>query len=102
MKNEKSLKMLAKMAKKRLKNKDDFTVTGQNIAQQTEEEQALANKILNVLKSNYDTPAPLMELIDHEKFEALSPLEREIYIFELIDKYNYYKDWYDSKKGLVV
>jgi hypothetical protein len=40
-----------------------------------------------------------MELIDKNKFEKFSPLEREIYIFNLIDKYNYYKDWYDKSRS---
>ena len=31
-----------------------------------------------------------------------TPLEREIYIFELIEKYHYYKDWYDNKKDSLV
>lgn len=102
MKNEKSLKLLAKIAKKRLKNQNETTLPNRKEALESDEEKKIADKILNMLKSNYDTPAPLMELIDQKKFNHLSPLEREIYIFELIEKYHYYKDWYDNKKDSLV
>lgn len=105
MKNQESLKSLAKMAKKRLKCQEALPGPKKAQPPQSEEEKVLIEKIFEVLKSNHDTPAPLMELIDKNKFEKFSPLEREIYIFNLIDKYNYYKDWYDKSKdqsGLVV
>lgn len=102
MKNEKSLKLLAKIAKKRLKNQNETALPSRKEALESDEEKKIADKILNMLKSNYDTPAPLMELIDQKKFNHLSPLEREIYIFELIEKYHYYKDWYDNKKDSLV
>lgn len=99
MKNqEKSLKSLAKIAKNRLKSTIDLPEPAAKMPPQTEEEKALINKIFEVLKGNFDTPAPLMALIDKQKFDKLSPLEREIYIFDIIDKYNYYRDWYDRKQ----
>ena len=98
MKNEKSLKLLARIAKKRLKSQDDIIAPTAKNTLQTDEDEALTNKIMEILKSNYDTPAPLMELIDKKKFETLSPLEREIYIFNLVEKYNFYRDWYGTKK----
>lgn len=99
MKNQESLKSLAKLAKRRLKTQEIMPGPKQAPAPQSEEEKELIGKILDVLRCNHDTPAPLMALIDKEKFEGLSPLEREIYIFDLIDKYNYYKDWYDKTKN---
>ena len=105
MKNQESLKSLAKLAKRRLKHQEVILGPKKSAPPQSEEEKVLIEKILDVLRCNHDTPAPLMELIDKKKFEKFSPLEREIYIFNLIDKYNYYKDWYDksrSENGLVV
>lgn len=103
MKNQSNnLKKLAKLAKKRLKSQEDLLMPpNETEVLQNDEERALAEKIMDLLKYNYDTPAPLMALIDKAKFEAFSPLEREIYIFNLIDKYNYYKDWYDKGKRQV-
>ena len=99
MKNQESLKSLAKLAKKRLKCQEVMPGPKKSVPPQSEEEKALIEKILEVLRCNHDTPAPLMALIDQKKFEKLSPLEREIYIFNLIDKYNYYKDWYDKSRS---
>lgn len=99
MKNQESLKSLAKLAKRRLKTQEIMPGPKKAPSPQNEEEKELIEKIFDVLKCNHDTPAPLMALIDKNKFEKLSPLEREIYIFNLIDKYNYYKDWYDKTKN---
>jgi hypothetical protein len=98
MKHEKSLKLLARIAKKRLKNQEEHPVPTAKNSIETEEDEILTNKIMEILKSNYDTPAPLMQLIDKNKFEKLCPLEREIYIFNLIEKYNFYRDWYGENK----
>lgn len=98
MKNqEKSLKCLARLAKKRLKSQEELPIINKTVVQ-TEEEKLIAEKIFELLKTDYDTPTPLKELIDQNKFEKLSPLEKEIYIFNLIDKYNFYRDWYDKSK----
>lgn len=96
MKNqEKSLKSLAKIAMRRMKHKDMLMP---EVYGYKEEDNILAEKILTILKTNRDTPTPIKELIDYKKFNNFSPLQREIYIFDLIDKYNSYKQWYEKQE----
>lgn len=99
--NNGSLKLLARLAKKRLKGDEQFNCTTLFDAENSmapPEDRKLVERIKYVLTNRKDTLTPLGELIDYEKFNQLSPLQREIYIFDLIDKYNYYKNIFERDK----
>ncbi|MDD4251432.1 MAG: hypothetical protein PHX27_04540 [Candidatus ainarchaeum sp.] len=100
--NSESLKLLARRAKRRLKG--DVAQIRSNIVYEAEntidspEDKQLIERIKDVLKNKKDTLAPIGELIDRPKFNMLSSLQRQIYLFDLIAKYNHYKEIYDKEE----
>lgn len=100
--NCESLKLLARRAKNRLKG--DVSQMVKNFAFEAEnnietlEDNNLAQRIYTLLRNKKETLTPIGELIDYQKFNLLSALQREIYIFDLIEKYNYYKGVFEKEK----
>lgn len=93
-----SLKKLARQAKKRISGGEAQTQSiTKNFISSFEEEQ-LFEKILFVLKNNHDTPTPIGDIINYDVFNKLSNVKKEMYIFDLIDKYNYIKNKFIENK----
>lgn len=102
-KNNDALKRLAQQAKKRLtkgayqetqKYASKFKVYEGGIVadykivvQSDSEDEKLYNKVCALLKENIDIIDPLGQIIDKEKFNSLSNLEKDRYILSLRDKY---------------
>lgn len=101
--NNDALKRLAQQAKKRLtkgayqetqKYASKFKVYEGGIVadykivvQSDSEDEKLYNKVCALLKENIDIIDPLGQIIDKEKLNSLSSLEKDRYILSLRDKY---------------
>lgn len=91
----KNLKFLAKLAKNRLRKKNiKSQITPINKNTFNKEEFSICFDVYKLLDKKIDSSSPLGELIDYNKFNQMSALQKEQYIFELIDKYNFCKKQY--------
>lgn len=67
------------------------------------DDEILYQKIVKLLSENEYVLNPIMRLIDHDKYDKMSDVAKQNYIFELSDKYNAMKDRFEKeqKEGLV-
>lgn len=100
MKNE-NLKKMAKIAKLRIGG--EYCVSKNIGCEQflkSDETARLTDKIFYVLENRKDSLTPLGDIINFEEFNKMSSAKKEIYIFNLIEKYNFYKNKLDSSKQI--
>jgi len=107
--NCQGLKLLAQIAKKRLKGEiiktspPKFTTLRENVRLlPTDEDEKLYAKVCHILSENKDIINPLGKLIDYKKYNNLNGFEREKYFFDLVDKYAELKKKFEKEKAMVV
>lgn len=107
--NNQGLKMLAQIAKKRLKGEvvrkeqTRFTPLRENIKLlSSEEDEKLYRQVCNILTENKDIINPIGKLIDYKTYNNLNRLDKERYFFKLADKYGEFKTKFEKEKSMVV
>ncbi|MDD4815689.1 MAG: hypothetical protein PHQ62_00935 [Clostridia bacterium] len=103
------LKMLALIAKKRLKGEigrteqNKFFEIKENVKIiSREEDEKLYKQLCLILKDNKDVFNPIGRLIDYKKYNNLNKMEQERYFFVLADKYSELKRKYEKEHSMVI
>lgn len=111
-----ALKRMALMAKNRLRNKvvekenkgkagRSFKVIyGDSVDVKTKiitrEDVKLYEKVKEILDENVDIINPISRLIDYKVYNQLDILNKERYLFDVVNKYKIYKEKYLQEKQL--
>lgn len=101
-----ALRRLAKQAKNKLNGKkdNDYKIYGGGLLADyklvqisSKEEEKFYQKVSKILSENYDIINPLGKLVDIEKLEQMSDIEKERHIINLADKYIKMKNRYEKE-----
>ena len=95
---------LAKQAKRRMKNYNNGGVQHLSYAKlaYSDREQALYNKVCQMLDEDRIIINPINELVDKKYYDTLSIESKQRYILELSEKYRQMKERYDRERILRV
>ena len=81
-----TLKILARLAKKRMKYNELVKVD--SITAFDKELEALKDKVRTLIANDKDTTAPIMKLVDQEKMKNFNSVQRDKYILDIIEVYS--------------
>ena len=62
-----------------------------------DEDEKFYLKVKNLLTENADIVNPIGSLIDKKKFNSLNDLDKELYLFKLVDKYREMKERFEKE-----
>ena len=61
----------------------------------------LYQKVKSILEEDFDIVNPIAKLIDYKVYNKLSDLDKERYLFDIIEKYKYYKQKFQEERSAV-
>ena len=106
-----ALKKLARQAKNRLSKRNYFNGKGEIggmrnnffadyklVLISNKEDEKLYTKVKEILAENEDIINPIGKLVDSNKYQTLSQMDKERYIFNLAEKYKEMKKRFEREK----